>query len=500
MAVPILTPAPPLTTTLESPMYHLELHDIQGIIARGYGNLEAAAYVLLHIQDAPLARQWLGTLVNCVQNSQDRPCDRCLNLAFTYEGLTALGLHQSTLTTFPTEFQEGMTEPNRSRVMGDREGSENDPKLWRWGGTAPEQLTVHILLLLYATDDQQLAEFYTPLADQFARNGVKLILKLDTKPLKDEQGCFREHFGFRDGISQPIIEGLSRDGSPHNTIKAGEFILGYPNEYDLLTESPRVKPEFDSLNILPPGEFGSHDLGRNGSYLVFRQLSQNVEEFWSFLQKATQNPDGSNNSEARLKLAAKMVGRWPSGTSLVQSPDRDDPNVIDKNDFAYHHLDARGLRCPLGAHVRRTNPRDSLGPDPGTERSIAVNKTHRLLRRGRTYGEPISPSFDPEAILNTPSSGERGIHFICINANISRQFEFLQHTWIDNPKFNGLYEETDPLMGDRHPLASKADTFTEPATPMRNRTKGLPQFVVVRGGAYFFLPGIQAIRYLASLK
>jgi Dyp-type peroxidase family len=479
MAVPILTAKPPLTTTLESPMYHLELHDIQGIIARGYGNLEAAAYVLLHIQDAPLARQWLGTLVNCVQNSQDRPCDRCLNLAFTYEGLTALGLHQSTLTTFPTEFQEGMTEPNRSRVMGDREGSENDPKLWRWGGTAPEQLTVHILLLLYATDDQQLAEFYTPLADQFARNGVKLILKLDTKPLKDEQGCFREHFGFRDGISQPIIEGLSRDGSPHNTIKAGEFILGYPNEYDLLTESPRVKPEFDSLNILPPGEFGSHDLGRNGSYLVFRQLSQNVEEFWSFLQKATQNPDGSNNSEARLKLAAKMVGRWPSGTSLVQSPDRDDPNVIDKNDFAYHHLDARGLRCPLGAHVRRTNPRDSLG---------------------RTYGEPISPSFDPEAILNTPSSGERGIHFICINANISRQFEFLQHTWIDNPKFNGLYEETDPLMGDRHPLGTKTDTFTEPATPMRNRTKGLPQFVVVRGGAYFFLPGIKAIRYLASLK
>jgi len=481
-------------------MYHLELQDIQGIIARGYGNLEAATYVLLHIQDAPLARQWLGNLVDRVQNSQDKPSDRCLNIAFTYEGLTALGLHQSTLTTFPTEFQEGMTEPNRSRVLGDRDGSANDPKLWRWGGSAPEQERVHILLLLFATHDEQLCEFYTSLESQFASDGVKQIQKLDTRPLKDEQKELREHFGFRDSISQPIIEGLSRVGSPDNTIKAGEFILGYPNEYDLLTESPRVKPEFDPDRILPPGEFGSHDLGRNGSYLVFRQLSQNVAEFWRFLEKSTQNPDGSSNPKHRLKLAAKMVGRWPSGTSLVQSPDQDDPSVIDKNDFAYHHLDAQGLRCPLGAHVRRTNPRDSLGPAPGTERSIAVNKTHRLLRRGRTYGEPISPSFDPEAILNTPMSGERGIHFICINANISRQFEFLQHTWVNNPKFNRLYEETDPLIGDRHPFDTQADTFTEPATPLRNRTKNLPQFVVVRGGAYFFLPGITAIRYLASLS
>ena len=481
-------------------MYHLELQDIQGIITRAYSNLEAANYVLLHIQHAPLAKQWLGSLVEHVQNSQDRPSDRCLNIAFTYEGLTALGLHQSALTTFPTEFQEGMTEPSRSRVMGDREGSENDPILWLWGGLAPEQATVHILLLLYAINEGQLTEFYSTLADQFASSGVKLILKLDTRPLKDEQGDFREHFGFRDAISQPIIEGLNRVGSPNDTIKAGEFILGYPNEYNLLTEGPRVKPEFDSLNILAPGEFGSHDLGRNGSYLVFRQLSQKVEEFWCFLEEATQNSDGSSNSEARLKLAAKMVGRWPSGTSLVQSPDRDDPNIIDKNDFTYHHLDAQGFQCPLGAHVRRTNPRDSLGPAPGTEGSIAVNKTHRLLRRGRTYGEPISLSFAPEAILNAPTSGERGIHFICINANISRQFEFLQHTWINNPKFDGLCEETDPLIGDRYPMQAKTDTFTEPAIPMRNRTQGLPQFVVVRGGAYFFLPSIRVFRYLASIQ
>ena len=450
---------------------------------------------MLHIQDAPLCKQWLGSLADRVQTCQDRPSDRCLNIAFTYEGLTALELHQSALVTFPTEFQEGMTEPNRSRVLGDREGSENDPKSWLWGGSASQQKTVHILLLLYATDDRQLAEFYTILTNQFTNSGVELIQKLDTVPLKGEHGGCREHFGFQDDISQPIIEGLKRVGTPHNTIKAGEFILGYPNEYNLLTESPRVKPEYDPHHILPPGEFDYHDLGRNGSYLIFRQLSQKVEEFWRFLEGATQNSDGSSNPEARLKLAAKMVGRWPSGTSLVQSPDRDDPNVIDKNDFAYHQ-DTQGLRCPFGAHIRRSNPRDSLDP-VGTEQSIAISKTHRLLRRGRTYGKPISPSFDPEAILNTPTPGARGIHFICINANISRQFNFVQQTWINNSKFDTLYEETDPLIGDHNSRDNGTTViFTEQAIPVRKRVADLPQFVVVRGGAYFFLPGIRALRYL----
>lgn len=479
-------------------MSHLELDDIQGIIARGYSNLEAAAYVLLQIQDAPLARQWLGNLANRIQTSQERPSERCLNIALTYKGLNALGLDQSTLSTFPTEFSEGMTETNRSRILGDN--GENDPKSWLWGGTDPQQTKVHILLLLYATDDRQLDEFYNTLAEQFPHSGVELILRLDTFGLKDEEGEFREHFGFRDGISQPIIAGFSRVGSPDHTIKAGEFILGYPNEYNLLTESPRVKPELDPQNILPAGEFGSHDLGCNGSYLVFRQLSQKVEEFWRFLEEVTKNPDGSTNPELRLKLAAKMVGRWPSGTSLVQSPDQDDPNLIDKNDFAYHHLDAQGFRCPFGAHIRRSNPRDSLEPAPGTQRSIAVNKTHRLLRRGRTYGEPISPSFDPEAIINNLNPGKRGIHFICINANISRQFEFVQHTWVNNRKFSGLYEETDPLVGDRYPgKLGEANTFTIQGTPIRTQIKELSQFVVVRGGAYFFLPSIKAIQYLASI-
>ncbi len=352
----------------------LERQDIQSIIIRGHGNLKAAAYVLLHIKNSLMVKQWLGNLVEQVQTSNQKTSQHCLNIAFTYEGLKALGLAPSILNTFPTEFTEGMTEPNRSRILGDHEHSENDPKLWAWGGRNPQQKPVHILLLLFAVDDRQLDEFYSTVINEFPQDGIELILKLDTRILEDQGGRMREHFGFRDAIGQPIIEGLSssRVGSPDNTVKAGEFILGYPNEYDLYTESPRVQPELDPQKLLPLGELGSHDLGRNGSYLVFRQLSQKVREFWRFLEEVSQNSNGMSNPELRLQLAAKMVGRWPSGTSLVKAPERDDPSIPDKNNFAYHHLDAQGLRCPLGSHVRRSNPRDSLGPAP-----IFLN-AHRL--------------------------------------------------------------------------------------------------------------------------
>ena len=117
------------------------------------------------------------------------------------------------------------------------------------------------------------------------------------------------------------------------------------------------------------------------------------------------------------------------------------------NDFLYHHDDSEGLACPVGAHIRRTNPRDSLGPEPGSDKSLAVNRLHRLLRRGRTYGPPLSPSFDPAEVLASEARATAGCFFICLNANIARQFEFVQHTWVNNPKFGGLYEETDPIIG-----------------------------------------------------
>ena len=189
-----------------------------------------------------------------------------------------------------------------------------------------------------------------------------------------------------------------------------------------------------------------------------------------------------------------MVGRWPGGAPLVLAPDGDDRRLASENDFDYHEPDPFGERCPIGSHIRRANPRDSLDPDPGSRASVTVGKRHRILRRGRGYGTRIGVE---EALSGDDESGEsRGLHFLCLNANIARQFEFIQHSWINDPKFSGLYDDPDPLVGAR---AGGACVFTAQGRPVRTRLGGLPEFVSVRGGAYLFLPGIRAVHYLASL-
>jgi len=356
--------------------------------------------------------------------------------------------------------------------------------------------------MLFAEDWPQLDRLT---ADHTARlTGLSLVKSLETSNLHGF-----EQFGFHDGISQPVIEGLSsRQGTPANTVKAGEFILGYANEYGQYTDRPMLPAADDPQGLLPRSANGMADLGRNGTYLVFRTLRQDVEGFARFLTKASSRPDGTPDPVARNLLAARMVGRWPSGAPLVKAPRHDDPALADFNDFAYHAEDRFGLRCPIGAHVRRSNPRDSLDPNPGSGESVAIGKRHRLLRRGREYGPPFKPG---EPGPESDPSVERGLQFVCFNANISRQFEFIQFTWINNPKFDGLYDDADPVIGARGLLDAagtaaaaedmpNGDTFTIQARPIRQRVCDLPRFVTVRGGAYFFMPGIRALRYLASVN
>jgi Dyp-type peroxidase family len=349
---------------------------------------------------------------------------------------------------------------------------------------------VDVLLMLFARDDPTLVQHYTTLAAAF--QGVTEIVKLDA--MIDLDG--REHFGFVDGISQPTIEGLSsRADTPDNTIKAGEFILGYPNEYGQYSDRPLLPPARDPQHLLPTDVEGSGqaDFGRNGSYLVFRHLSQDVHGFWRFANEATTGEAGQANPAERTRLAAKMVGRWPSGAPLLLAPDQDDPSHAGANDFRYQQADPDGLRCPIGAHVRRAHPRDSLDPSPGTDRSVAIDKRHRLLRRGREYGPPV------QDVLSGPPTDDpdRGLYFLAVCGNIARQFEFVQHTWLNNPKFDQLYDDADPLVANHEGAGA---TFTVPEEPVRRRYTGLPRFVTVRGGGYFFLPGLRALRYLASIR
>jgi Dyp-type peroxidase family len=465
----------------------LELDDIQGLIARGYPDLKVASYVLVQIDDAVRARAWLGSLSSQVTPAPARPTDSALNVAVTVSGLRKIGLTADALGQFSNEFSAGMITPHRRRTLGDV--GDNAPEQWLWGG--PNTPAPDFLLLLFASDEAALARRYGALSAGFASGGVSLVQRLDT--VTDLDG--KEHFGFADGISQPTVDGLSkRVDIPSNTIQPGEFILGYANEYGRYTERPLLASNADPGHLLPLDAQGSGkaDLARNGSYIVFRQLAQDVRGLWQYVDQATQKPDGTSDPHRRTWLAAKMVGRWPSGAPLTLAPDKDNEVLALANDFTYQYGDELGLNCPIGAHVRRAHPRDSLDPDPGTVRSVALDKRHRLLRRGREYGPPVDDVFAPQPA----DDPERGRYFICVAANISRQFELIQHTWLNSTKFDRLYDEADPLVANRAPGTAN---FTVPADPVRLRFTNLPKVVTVRGGAYFFLPGIRALKYLASL-
>jgi Dyp-type peroxidase family len=394
-----------------------ERGDVQGLLVRAYSNLRRAALLLLAVSDEEGARRWLASAAGEVTAGDRRPREVALNLAFTASGLTRLGGGERALGGCSPEFLQGPAEPSRARALGDV--GESAPRRWTWGG--PGTRRVDVLVMLYARDAEALEGL---VARHSSPPGLELVARLDTV----ERG-HREPFGFRDGISQPAIEGLSTHAPPGAVVRAGEFVLGYPNEY---------------------GEEGQvPELGRDGSYLVLRQLEQDVEGFWRFCREAA-------GTEGATELAARMVGRWPSGAPLVLSAERDDPALARANDF------------------------DSLDPRPGSARSLAVSRHHRILRRARPYG--------------SPGSG-RGLLFVGLNANLARQFEFVQQTWVRNPHFNGLYDDADPLIAPHLPGGA---TFTVQGSPLRRRYKGLPRFVTVRGGGYFLLPGPRALRRLAG--
>ena len=367
-----------------------------------------------------------------------------------------------------------MATASRARTLGDV--GDSAPENWRWGSDGN---SVDILLMIFALDENVLAEQLKLRRDEISDCGglEEAVPPMQAGRLPD----MKEHFGYLDGVGQPVIEGSGkamnqRKRTGHaTTIKAGEFILGYNNELDVKDRVPGTKtmPEF----------------GFNGTYIVFRQMQQHVAAFWTFLEEATRRADGTSDPEARERLGAKIVGRWKSGAPITKYRDRDPhdgvPPKVDENDFGYEQDDKHGFGCPIGAHIRRTNPRDSL--PPGGEKALQSAKRHRIIRQGRSYGDHAENVF-------VEDGKERGLHFICLNSDIERQFEFIQQTWVENKKFAGLYNEVDPLIG-RH---EGDNLFTVQGDPLRTRFHNCPGIVTIKGGAYFFMPGIRALRYIAA--
>ncbi len=485
-------------------MITLDLDDIQGYIIRGYAHMQYSRFVLLQIQDAEEARTWLNGIAESITPATHIPSKHNLpannlNIAFTSPGLSKLGMVKENVQTFNPEFVSGMVTDHRRRILGDI--NSNAPEGWNWGG--PENDTIHMMLMVFGKTKEGCLDYYESLKNVYLANGIKEIIPLDGQTLSKN----REHFGFRDGISQPVIKGSGRIAPEDDMIKAGEFILGYRNEYNVFPDSPLIAIEQGNMNLLPADGEGSgkKDLGRNSSYLVLRQMEQDVKSFWTFMNDNTKNEDGSVNRDESIKLAAKMMGRWPGGAPVTKFPDKDPGGDNHDNDFGYAVHDKEGLNCPLGSHLRRCNPRDSL-EDERKKESVKLTKKHRIMRRARLYGEPYmgSPS-------DTTPNGEVGLLFNCFNADISRQFELIQYTWANSGKVKNLYNDPDPIIGVREfPHDDLPQNFTIQACPVNktiplNKTfdqdkkiKG-SQFVTIKGGAYYFFPSITAIRYLASL-
>ncbi|WNG20834.1 Dyp-type peroxidase [Cystobacter fuscus] len=487
----------------------LDWHDIQAIVFAGYGDLPRARYAFLRVKHPERAKAWLRELSEQVTTmkqlqgakAEGQRKDHAVHVAFTEKGLAALGLPREVRESFLPEFVEGQTSAHRARALGDTGASA--PHKWCFGGPVregEEDKEIHLVLMLFTHGDEQHLEEMESLharhRERYAAGlGEVFVQDACLRRMDGEEGTqngFKEAFGFRDGITQPTIEGTPAKPGQTPPIKAGEFILGYENAYGQLPSSPTVSAEQDSRGLLPALEGSSRkDLGCNGTYLVLRKLRQDVESFEHFLHEHSRDPeDPQGDAHRRELLAAKLMGRWRSGAPLSLCPARDDKELgrdtTRNNDFLYGN-DPHGLRCPMASHIRRSNPRDTLIPD-SSKTSLKVSDRRQLIRRGRPYQD---------------SNGEQGMMFVALNANIQRQFEFIQQSWMNNPKFTGLYDSRDPIAGNNHDPeleGSRAENYAVsiPAEPVRQRITGVPRFVHVRGGAYFFLPGIQALRFLAS--
>jgi len=494
---------------------NFKFDDLQALLRFGHGKLTETCFLLLNINDVEAVKQWLSDAPFSRAVDAKGQTDTALQIAFSVEGLRKLGIKETVIEGFSDEFIIGMSgDESRSRRLGDI--GENAPKKWDWGGKRKE--LPHVLLLMYAKKNG-IKSWREKVEDKNFSKAFKVLTEL---PTLHNEG--KEPFGFKDGISQPVIDwGRQQSADSHererysNVVAVGEVVLGYPNEYGLYTTRPLIDAETDRFaSDLPNAEEQPElkDFGRNGSYLVLRQLGQDVPGFWQFLHK-----ESGEKADKREQLATAMVGRDRKGLPLIPKAAKPIAGVSSQNPenhFTYN-FDSHGNKCPIGAHIRRSNPRTGDLPPRVTsfisrllkilgfeqkqdEDLIASTRFHRILRRGRSYGEELLPD---DAVKPNAPVAERGIQFICLAGNILRQFEFVQNAWSMSSKFSGLQQESDPLLGNREPLLSgeKTDQFKRPdANGPVKTTCDLPQFVTVKGGGYFFMPGLSALKYIASVS
>ena len=411
------------------PAAELELPDIQGLVLRGFGDHSVAAHLFLQVTSGAPARRWLRTVAPEVTSAAevgDRPA-RALHLGISHAGLTRLGVPAAQLVAFPEEFREGMHA--REDVLSPGRGTEP----WQEPFDGPGG--VDVVLLLSATGDAELEPWLARLRTDVAESGGLRVVgeqRGARMPAPEGDGrTFIEHFGFADGISQPRVAGHGRPG-PGEVLPPGEFVLGMPDvDGDV------------AGRYLPPG------LSRNGSYLVYRKLEQDVPAFRAMTSAAAGRFEGGADD-----VAAGLVGRRRDGEPLAP--------------------------CPAGAHVRRANPRGSL---PGGRK---LSRRHLMLRRGIPYGPYLPPGADDDG-------AERGLLFLAVVGDPGRQFEFVQTEWLADGNAFGRGREEDVFTTAGGPGARILLEGSPPAYVAVPRP-----LVTCRGGEYFLLPGLAALRALGG--
>jgi Dyp-type peroxidase family len=453
-------------------MTELDVSDIQGFALKGYG-FPFARFLLLELGEPEAARAWLLELLTVITTGerwdvQHKPLT-AVNIAFTHKGLVKLDLPLASLLSFPLEFQHGMKA--RGDILGDqgKNGAERWDPAWHGEG-------VHAWLAIHGRSAEALEACVAEMLKLMQTTKGATVRQVQEAEAIVVDGAPKEHFGYTDGFGNPDFKGAERKHTPgqgkldeHGNwvpLATGEFLLGYADEAGELPVAP-----------IP------HLLGRNGTFMVYRKLHQNVATFRAYL-----DAKGKQYTGGREKLAAKFVGRWRDGTPLERSPDAPDPALVAdesrNTDFTYAR-DPDGARCPVGAHIRRTHPRDASGFNGGL-----VNR-RRIMRRGLPYGKYV-PEGQP-----VNDTDEHGVIFMALNASIFRQFEFVQQQWIEYGNDARQGNDKDFLLGNhagkgRYVIQGEADPKNPPFI-----CGGLPNFVELRGGDYFFMPSLTALAMIA---
>lgn len=523
----------------------LDLYDIQGNIMKNYADfgLFKARYLFFTITKIDSGKGFVQKLLPFITNASlwfddnTFPSDKGVpkvttNVSFTYNGLKRLGVPVQTLQSFPEEFIMGMR--GRRAILGDNDVS--DPKHWDpvW------HKDIHIFVSIDAKTDEALQQRYSDIIALLQGNeGVELLsghraensednVYQDVSVLYDKGiPTSKEHFGYSDGISNPFFKGMTDEmgellgggkksnvgnngyGNPElestwEPLETGEFILGYKDEAQEYPLAP-----------MPPL------MAKNGSFLVYRKLHENVGKFNDFLDKTSQK----SGMDKEL-LAAKLVGRWRNGVPITTYPKKEDAEKIaqqrqqalltmttaqtapeqrearkalkeiTKKFIAFdYQKDIQGGRCPVGAHTRRANPRGSLefGKDHAFDTPSALDNRRRLIRRGLPYGKAQTPD---------SNDGNHGTIVMTIQASIKRQFEFVQQQWINYGNDFKLGNDKDSLLGNHSEVNGKGDGRMVFESDNKEQPpyflQDLPRFIVARGGEYFFIPSLTALRMIAE--